>query len=174
LDGIGEDDITPLDDFQCYVKLSLGGHPLPVFSLVLDAPPPPDEGLAQFVRLRSRGRDARPAGAADELIRQSQTRQRSASPSRPRAMNRREEDDLSVVAGDAKGGGESTRRHKKRGSGSHDGEVMCFLETGQNRATQLVFNYEHPPQPPRPSLYYHMEKQLFNRAYWHIVPQGLV
>lgn len=57
---------------------------------------------------------------------------------------------------------------------SYDGEVMCFLETGNNRATQLVFNYEHPPQPPRPSLYYHMEKQLFNRAYWYIVPQGLV
>ena len=56
----------------------------------------------------------------------------------------------------------------------YDGEVMCFLETGQDRATQLVFNYEHPPHPPRPSLYYHMEKQLFNRAYWHIVPQGLV
>ena len=58
--------------------------------------------------------------------------------------------------------------------GLYDGEVMCFLETGQNKATQLVFNYENPPHPPRPSLYYHMEKQLFNRAYWHIVPQGLV
>jgi sulfide:quinone oxidoreductase len=57
---------------------------------------------------------------------------------------------------------------------TYDGEVMCFLETGHNTATQLVFNYEHPPQPPRPSLYYHMEKQLFNRAYWYIVPQGLV
>jgi len=57
---------------------------------------------------------------------------------------------------------------------TYDGEVMCFLETGYNKATQLVFNYEHPPSPPRPSLYYHMEKQLFNRAYWHIVPQGLV
>lgn len=56
----------------------------------------------------------------------------------------------------------------------YDGEVMCFLETGHNTATQLVFNYEHPPRPPRPSLFYHMEKQLFNRAYWHIVPQGLV
>jgi sulfide:quinone oxidoreductase len=56
----------------------------------------------------------------------------------------------------------------------YDGEVMCFLETGHNTATQLVFNYEHPPKPPRPSLYYHMEKQLFNRAYWYIVPQGLV
>ena len=57
---------------------------------------------------------------------------------------------------------------------NYDGEVMCFLETGDNRATQLVFNYENPPQPPKPSLYYHMEKQLFNRAYWYIVPQGLV
>ncbi len=56
----------------------------------------------------------------------------------------------------------------------YDGEVMCFLETGHNAATQLVFNYEHPPKPPRPSLYYHMEKQLFNRAYWYIVPHGLV
>ncbi|MGZ3680028.1 MAG: NAD(P)/FAD-dependent oxidoreductase, partial [Ktedonobacterales bacterium] len=57
---------------------------------------------------------------------------------------------------------------------TYDGEVMCFLETGHNTATQLVFNYEHPPKPPRPSLFFHMEKQLFNRAYWHIVPQGLV
>jgi sulfide:quinone oxidoreductase len=56
----------------------------------------------------------------------------------------------------------------------YDGEVMCFLEAGRNVATQLVFNYEHPPRPPRTSLYYHMEKQLFNRAYWYIVPQGLV
>jgi sulfide:quinone oxidoreductase len=56
----------------------------------------------------------------------------------------------------------------------YTGEVMCFLETGHNHATQLVFDYEHPPRPPRPSLYYHLEKQIFNRAYWHIVPQGLV
>ncbi len=32
LDGIAEEDITNLDDFQCYVKLSLHGHRLPVFS----------------------------------------------------------------------------------------------------------------------------------------------
>jgi sulfide:quinone oxidoreductase len=57
---------------------------------------------------------------------------------------------------------------------TYTGEVMCFLETGQRKATQLVFDYEHPPHPPRPSLYYHMEKHLFNRAYWHLVPQGWV
>ncbi len=62
----------------------------------------------------------------------------------------------------------------QNGHAEYDGEVMCFLETGYNKATQLVFNYEHPPRPPHPSLYYHMEKQLFNRAYWFIVPQGLV
>ncbi|HEX9035424.1 MAG TPA: FAD/NAD(P)-binding oxidoreductase [Ktedonobacterales bacterium] len=59
-------------------------------------------------------------------------------------------------------------------SGTYDGEVMCFLETGHNAATQLVFNYERPPQPPHPSLYYHVEKTLFNRAYYHLVPQGRV
>src|SRR5712691_2102484 len=69
LDGILEDDITSLDDFQCYVKLSLGGHRLPVFSLQIDAPPRSDEEGARLVRLLSRGRDARPAGAVDELIR---------------------------------------------------------------------------------------------------------
>ncbi len=58
--------------------------------------------------------------------------------------------------------------------GIYTGEVMCFLETGHSRATQLVFDYEHPPHPPRPSLYYHMEKALFNRAYYMIVPQGHV
>ena len=80
LDGIAEDDITNLDDFQCYVKLSLGGHRLPVFSLNLDAPPQPDEEVAQLVRLRSQQRDARPVGVVDDLIRQIQARQRSAAP----------------------------------------------------------------------------------------------
>ena len=60
LDGIAEDDITNLDDFQCYVKLSLGGHRLPVFSLNLDAPPQPDSEVAQLVRLRSQQRDGSP------------------------------------------------------------------------------------------------------------------
>ncbi len=120
LDGILEEDITGLDDFQCYVKLSLGGRRLPVFSLQLDAPPPSDEQLAQFVRLRSRARDARPAGVVDELIRASQARQRSASPTRPRALGRSRENGLPRADGHAQGEPESTRRHKKRGSGSHE------------------------------------------------------
>jgi sulfide:quinone oxidoreductase len=66
--------------------------------------------------------------------------------------------------------GEARKNHEEQ----YDGDVMCFLETGQNKATQLVFNYEHPPRPPRPSFTYHMEKQLLNRAYWYLIPQGLV
>ena len=56
----------------------------------------------------------------------------------------------------------------------YTGEVMCFIETGQQQATQIVFDYTHPPQPPRPSSYYHFEKALFNKAYWYLVPKGVV
>lgn len=58
--------------------------------------------------------------------------------------------------------------------GVYDGHVMCFLETGNDQATTLSFDYTHPPVPPRPSRIYHYEKMVFNKAYWHIVPRGLV
>jgi hypothetical protein len=118
LDGIEEDDITNLDDFQCYVKLSLGGHRLPVFSLQIDAPPRPDEEGAQLVRLLSRERFARPAGVADDLIRQSQARQRRAAPIKSRASSKRAEDELMIGTDHAREEAGSARRHKKRGSGS--------------------------------------------------------
>jgi len=120
LDGIAENDITNLDDFQCYVKLSLGGHRLPVFALHIDAPPRPDEEGARLVRLLSRQRNARPAGVADELIKASQARQRSAAPVKPRASHTRAEDDLPGVTDPAREEAGSARRHKKRGSGSHE------------------------------------------------------
>ena len=121
LDGIAEEDITNLDDFQCYVKLSLGGHRLPVFSLNLDAPPQPDEEVAQLVRLRSQQRDARPAGVVDDLIRQIQARQRSAA-TRPNNEHSSGERKRKRVAGSDDAGGEagSARRRKKRGSGGHN------------------------------------------------------
>ena len=56
----------------------------------------------------------------------------------------------------------------------YDGAVMCFLETGRGQATQLVFDYSHPPAPPHPNQFYHYEKALFNNAYWYLVPRGLV
>ena len=56
----------------------------------------------------------------------------------------------------------------------YDGRVMCFMETGYAQATRIEFDYEHPPVPPKPSWFYHMEKALFNRAYWYLVPPGRV
>jgi sulfide:quinone oxidoreductase len=56
----------------------------------------------------------------------------------------------------------------------YTGEVMCFLETGHGQASQLVFDYTHPPQPPQPNQFYHLEKALFNKAYWYLVPRGVV
>jgi hypothetical protein len=120
LDGIAEDDITNLDDFQCYIKLSLGGHRLPVFSLNLDAPPQLDSELAQLVRLRSQQRDARPAGVVDGLIRQIQARQRSAEPTKQRTTIRKEDEETVAVSDDARGEVSSARRRKKRGSGRHN------------------------------------------------------
>jgi sulfide:quinone oxidoreductase len=56
----------------------------------------------------------------------------------------------------------------------YNGQVLCFLETGRSQATQLVFDYSHPPQPPRPNQFYHYEKALFNKVYWYLVPRGVV
>ena len=54
----------------------------------------------------------------------------------------------------------------------YDGRVMCFLETGQGRATTIRFDYEHPARSPKPARVWHWGKALFNKAYWHTVPQG--
>jgi sulfide:quinone oxidoreductase len=57
---------------------------------------------------------------------------------------------------------------------NYGGRVMCFLETGNRRATALRFDYEHPPTPPRPSRAWHVAKWIFNRAYWATVPKGRI
>jgi sulfide:quinone oxidoreductase len=57
---------------------------------------------------------------------------------------------------------------------AYDGRVLCFLETGYGRASQLVFDFAHPPRPPAPNAFHHYEKLLFNRVYWYIVPRGIV
>jgi sulfide:quinone oxidoreductase len=54
----------------------------------------------------------------------------------------------------------------------YDGKVMCFLETGQGQATTINFDYTHPPVSPPPSRIWHLAKALFNKTYWHTVPQG--
>jgi sulfide:quinone oxidoreductase len=57
---------------------------------------------------------------------------------------------------------------------TYDGRVFCFLETGYGKASQLVFDFEHPPEPPRPNAFHHYEKLLFNKVYWYVVPRGIV
>jgi len=57
---------------------------------------------------------------------------------------------------------------------NYGGRVMCFLETGDGRATSLRFDYEHPPVPPEPNRAWHVAKWLFNRMYWETVPQGRI
>ncbi len=124
LDSMAEEEVTNLDDFQCYVKLSLHGHRLPVFSLQLDAPPRPDEEVAQMVRLHSRERDARPVGVVDDLIQQIQARQRSAAPTSQRALTGREEEGMGEGSDNAGAEAGSGRRRKKRGSGSNKRPVV--------------------------------------------------
>jgi sulfide:quinone oxidoreductase len=57
---------------------------------------------------------------------------------------------------------------------NYGGRVMCFLETGDGRATALRFDYAHPPIPPTPSRHWHAAKWAFNRLYWTTVPQGRI
>lgn len=54
----------------------------------------------------------------------------------------------------------------------YDGKVMCFLETGKGEATTIRFDYDHPPVSPTPARRWHWAKLLFNKTYWHTVPQG--
>jgi sulfide:quinone oxidoreductase len=54
----------------------------------------------------------------------------------------------------------------------YTGKVMCFFEVGDGRGTLLRFDYEHPPEPPRPSRIWHMGKVFFNKTYFRIVPRG--
>jgi hypothetical protein len=78
LDGIAEDDITNLDDFTCYAKVSLQGRRLPVFSLRLDPPATGDDDLAQHMRLQSQQRYAHPGDVVDAML--ARSLERSTSP----------------------------------------------------------------------------------------------
>jgi hypothetical protein len=118
LDGIDVEDIINLDDFQCYVKLSLHGRRLPVFSLDLLAPAQPNEEGANAIRRRSQQRDARPVGVVDAMIQQSRVRQCLASQTRrrtvPRTAQQRE------TSGDAES---LTPRKKRRGKSNRTQEM---------------------------------------------------
>lgn len=54
------------------------------------------------------------------------------------------------------------------------GHVMCFLESGYDKASMLDFDYEHPPKVNEPSPIVHWQKMAFNKAYWYLVPTGVL
>jgi sulfide:quinone oxidoreductase len=58
--------------------------------------------------------------------------------------------------------------------GTYTGKVMCFFEVGDGKGTLLQFDYDHPPEPPKPNRLWHLGKVVFNRTYWHTVPKGRV
>ncbi len=57
---------------------------------------------------------------------------------------------------------------------SYTGKVMCFFEVGDGKGTLLQFDYDHPPKPPKPNVFWHLGKIVFNKTYWHTVPRGRV
>jgi sulfide:quinone oxidoreductase len=56
----------------------------------------------------------------------------------------------------------------------YGGHVMCFLEAGYDKASMLDFDYQRSPQVREPSLIVHWQKMAFNKAYWYLVPTGVI
>ena len=57
---------------------------------------------------------------------------------------------------------------------AYEGNVMCFFEVGDGKGTLLRFDYNHPPKPPKPNVFWHLGKVVFNKTYFHTVPKGRV
>jgi len=66
------------------------------------------------------------------------------------------------------------RREPDARLGTYTGRVMCFFEIGDGKGTLLRFDYQHPPNPPRPNRLWHLGKIVFNKTYFHTVPRGRV
>lgn len=78
---------------------------------------------------------------------------------------------------DSSSNSSESKQPAKKASASklrYKGKVTCFLETGHRKATILIFNYDKPPNPPKPSIIWHLAKWFFNRIYWITVPRGRV
>ena len=56
----------------------------------------------------------------------------------------------------------------------YGGHVMCFLEAGYGKASLLDFDYSRPPEVAEPTAIVHWQKMAFNKAYWYLVPTGVI
>jgi hypothetical protein len=146
LDGIEEDDITNLDDYTCYAKVSLGGRRLPVFSLRLDPPLIGDPEVARRIRVRSQQRYARSNGVVDAMIADALKRSapsilslRSKGSLKTDDAEESEQNGASVVHVQAKTALPTAYavRKKHRGSGNGDTEAR------QEQHLSLPLVYEH-------------------------------
>jgi hypothetical protein len=70
LQGVDVGDLTTLDDFQYYARLSLDRRRLPIFSLTLDPPSRGDAAQAISIRRLCQQRDAHSVEAVDAMISQ--------------------------------------------------------------------------------------------------------
>lgn len=48
----------------------------------------------------------------------------------------------------------------------YDGKVFCFIESGDDKATYAMFNYNNPPDPQPPTKTVHWFKLAYNQLYW--------
>lgn len=74
LPGATPEDVTLLPNYACYVRLTLRGARLPVFSLHLDAPPPGDPAWQHELTTRSRARYGRTVGEVERILQECQAR----------------------------------------------------------------------------------------------------
>jgi hypothetical protein len=68
-DGLDEQDLVALGDYQCYARLSARGERLPAFSVRLDAPPPSDPTVRDQLLAASAARYGRARSAVESDIR---------------------------------------------------------------------------------------------------------
>jgi hypothetical protein len=128
LDGIAEDDITNLDDFTCYAKVSLQGRRLPVFSLVLDPPATSDPDLSQRIRMRSQQRYVRPGEVVDAMI--TQSLHRSAPP-------------RSIYPPTTKASARDNTQTKDAGEIGHNGVSLVHAETSPSTSISKPGRKKH-------------------------------
>jgi hypothetical protein len=146
LTGIEEDDITNLDDFACYARLSLGGRRLPVFSLYLDLPAIGDLERGQHIRTKSQQRYARPCDLVDDMIAQALKRSApSLLVARSKARSSQDEtqedgkNQTALVPAQAATAIQAVKSGRKK----HRGNGKATVEARQEQPLSLPLVYEH-------------------------------
>jgi hypothetical protein len=154
LDGIETDDITNLDDYTCYAKLTVHGHRLPVFSLRLDAPAQGDHEQAKRIRMRNQQRFARPVDVVDATLAQTLLRQ-TFYPVQAKTGERKREQELfkseeaeesgQVSVSPSQAGGVAEKqvtkagRRKRRGGGGGDRVEVTVTAAERTDSSPLLY-----------------------------------